>query len=101
MSDGGKNGRLVLHSRVSGKLAEIERLRGALAFLHANGEVYEGPYVDGKKHGQWTERFADGQVEEGPYVDDKRHGLWTIRPADGSCFKLEYSAGVRVKEESC
>ena len=33
MSDGGKNGRLVLHSRVSGKLAEIERLRGALAFL--------------------------------------------------------------------
>ena len=33
MGDGGKNSRVVLHPRVSGKRAEIERLRGALAVL--------------------------------------------------------------------
>ena len=53
-----------------------------LAFGATNG-LGEGPYVDGKRHGDWVIRFADGFVGEGPYADGKRHGDWIIRRADG------------------
>ena len=45
--------------------------------------THEGPYVDGKEHGHWVERFADGTVQEGPYVDGEKHGHWVLRSADG------------------
>ncbi len=41
-----------------------------------SGFVSEGTYVDGKKHGHWTERDPGGYVSEGAYVDGKKHGYW-------------------------
>ena len=58
-----------------------------------NGDVYEGPYVDGKRHGQWVLRFASGGVEEGPYVDGKRHGQWVLRKANGDVGEGPYVDG--------
>lgn len=82
MSDGGKNGRLVLHSRVSGKLAEIERQRGALAFLleeidslwesdaiadrlEADGfkDVAKAYRFAAKEHRECAERITRGALE--------------------------------------
>ena len=57
---------------------------------YANGDVYEGPYVDGKWEGRWVERYADGDVYEGPYVDGKREGHWVIRHADGTVAEGPY-----------
>ena len=34
--------------------------------------VMEGPYVNGKMHGRWTERFADGSTK---VVVEFRHGV--------------------------
>ena len=48
------------------------------------GNVDEGPYVDGKKHGDWVFRFANGSVREGPFVDGKNHGRWVFRHANGT-----------------
>jgi len=61
----------------------------------ANGTVLEGPYVDGKRHGDWVWRFADGGVWEGPYVDGKMHGDWVERFADGSVWEGPYRDGER------
>ena len=36
--------------------------------------VEEGPYVDGKRHGEWVVRHDDGTIEEGPYFEGERHG---------------------------
>ena len=37
-----------------------------------SGTVYEGPYVDGERHGRWVIRYADGTVKERTYVNDER-----------------------------
>ena len=54
----------------------------------------EGPYVDGKKHGQWTDRYADGSVSEVPYVDGKVHGRLTVPLGN---FELEFRDGEPVE----
>ena len=41
-----------------------------LAVLPAPAAFAEGPYVDGKPHGQWNLRFADGSTK----VREFRHG---------------------------
>ena len=43
-----------------------------------------GSYVDGKKNGQWEDRFASDFVSIGPYVNDTKHGQWEVRYADGT-----------------
>ncbi len=45
--------------------------------------VSTGPYVDGKRNGDWEEylKFDDGEIyniQKGPYVDGKRNGDWVI-----------------------
>ena len=56
---------------------------GQWVLRFANGDVAEGPVVDDKRHGQWVQRFADGEIHEGPFVDGKQHGQWVLRYADG------------------
>ena len=47
------------------------------------GAVATGPYVNGEKHGKWEERLPDGRVQTGSYVDGKKHGQWEERYPDG------------------
>ena len=47
--------------------------------------VWEGPYVEGKKHGIW-DRSPGGN---GPFVEDKRHGVW-VEGSPGHQFKGPY-----------
>jgi len=60
-----------------------------------NNSAFETPFVNGKKHGRWVERFANGDVFEGPYVDDKRHGDWVLRGADGTVREGPFVDGKR------
>jgi len=69
---------------------------GNWVIRYADGEVHEGPFVDGKKHGQWVLRFADGEVQEGPFWDGEKHGQWK-RTVEGVTFKIEYLYGTMVK----
>ena len=63
----------------------------------ADGGGAEGPYVAGKRDGWWTQRSAHGTVWVGPYVDDKRHGQWSVRFAEGRGKRLEFRDGKRIK----
>lgn len=64
--------------------------------IHWNsGDVDEGPYEDGKKHGRWTERDAGGDVEEGSYMAGRREGRWTRRLAAGTWEEATYADGER------
>ena len=76
------------------------KMHGQWVFRLADGGVQEGPYVDGKKHGQWVLRLADGGVQEGPYVDGKKHGQWVLRWADGRVEHLTYEDGEEVRRSS-
>ena len=66
--------------------------------------MHRGPYIDGKRHGQWVEstdrilarldfddekkilKFPRNDVNKGSYVDGKKHGQWveTNYASDGS-----------------
>ena len=52
-----------------------------------NGEVHEGPYMDGKKHGDWVIRGANGKVEEGPFANSNLHVNWVVRGANGAVLE--------------
>ena len=58
----------------------------------------EGPYVDGRMHGNWVIRYPDGGVDEGPYVDGRMHGNWVIRYADGRVEENLYVDGELATE---
>ncbi len=55
-----------------------------------------GEVRDGKRHGQWTTRFADGRVHEGSYVYGKRHGQWTLRGDGGRTYYADVATGPYV-----
>ena len=69
--------------------------------VRADGIVAEGPYVDGKRQGQWTERYPDGTVREALYDDGKRQGRWTRYDPDGRGIVVEWSRGEEIGRSSC
>jgi len=64
-------------------------------YTYENGNVYEGLWEDGERHGRGTSRYANGNVYEGEYKDDKRNGRGTFRFADGDVYEGEYKDGKR------
>ena len=70
---------------------EAGKQTGRWVVTSSNGQFRdEGSYRDGKREGQWTEKFfsasrAPGDIYDsvsvGPYVNGRRHGFWKISPA--------------------
>ena len=56
---------------------------------------WEGPYVEGERHGPWVESHMSGRWE-GPYVEGERHGDWVVRNRKGKKFRRTYVNGKRV-----
>jgi len=59
------------------------------------GGSYEGPRVDGKRHGHWVFRGKDGTELEGPMVYGKMLGRWVVREPDGTVSEGEVSGGLK------
>ena len=72
---------------------EITGSKGRMRYR--NGEVYEGDFVEGKKHGYGVYRWGDGSVFEGWYIDDKKQGHGKYRTADNRMFEGEWKNGMR------
>ena len=70
------------------------------SFLFPDGRVDEGPLVEGKAHGHWTESYPSGEVWAGPMFEGKRHGHW-VRTAGGSCYINVWRHGDRVESRHC
>jgi len=57
----------------------------------------EGSYKNGKRHGRWIFPFADDLVMEGSFKDGKQHGQWVLRFADGVILRREcYVNGIGI-----
>ena len=68
------SGEGVLRFNEKGKTAK--GITGVEITLSPTANVFQGPFVDGKKHGQWVACSADGDVAEGTYVEGKQRGPW-------------------------
>ncbi len=74
---GGKRGRGSFHSgKRVGRWDEY-----SYGGVHAGRA--EGPYVDGKRHGNWRHDSGGWFISEGPYVNGEEHGFWTERNNEG------------------
>lgn len=59
--------------------------------------LFEGPYVDGAKHGHWVVRFDSGSLLEGLVEDCVKHGRWTFRLANGTTEVTKHLHGELVR----
>jgi len=73
------------------KTDEQGRKQGYWVEEYLFGDVREGPYVDGKRHGHWVWRGADGEVmTERNYVDGVEQGRMVVRYPDGTVRERNY-----------
>lgn len=65
---------------------EGQVVTGAGRVEWANGDVYEGALLRGKRQGQGTLQWANGQRYQGQWQDDKPTGRGQLRFANGNQF---------------
>ena len=72
-------------------------MKGALRLeiVFAKGNVYEGEWKEGKKHGRGKETYATGNVYDGEWLEGRKHGRGKQTLADGSLYDGEFQAGKR------
>jgi len=58
-----------------------------------SGDSYEGNYIDDKKHGLGTYKWATGNWYQGNFVYDKREGYGEMHWKDGTVYKGEWKDG--------
>ena len=75
---------------------EDDAQHGVGLFAWHGGESYEGAFVLGAMTGEGRLWFADGYVYHGPFVDGKRHGQGTTTTPDGSKEVAEWRKGKLV-----
>ena len=92
-SSPGKDTTIASHAR-----STSEQARSHTTVQFPDGSVAQGPVVEGKRHGYWTERLPDGSVQAGPYVRDRRHGRWILKYTDGRVQEGPFVAGKRYGE---
>ena len=51
-----------------------------------DGNVYEGNYKGGRRHGQGTAKWASGDMYVGQFENDKKHGRGTFTFANGDMY---------------
>jgi len=52
-------------------------------YRYANGDIYEGQWVDNKKYGLGKFTYAAGSVEEGRWVDNQQKSFFTFETRTG------------------
>ena len=71
----------------------------------ANGESYEGQFIEGQKHGRGVYKWANGDIYSGLFYQDKRSGLGTYQWQEGGYYRGDWGSdrmdglGLLVKDE--
>lgn len=64
-------------------------------FIYADGRIYEGGWLEGKRHGHGVYTWPDGDKFEGEYVDDKKHGHGVYTWANGARYEGNWFKDMR------
>lgn len=73
-------------------------VEGKTAVRLPKSMIYVGDFVDGKRTGKGTDRFANGSVYEGDWVDNKQSGKGTYTWANGDVYEGDFVNGSRTGE---
>ena len=69
---------------------DVTNIQGEFRVTYANGEVFEGEYVDERRHGIGEYHYLDGSVYEGEFFKDRRQGFGIFTRTDGSIYEGEW-----------
>lgn len=61
--------------------------------IYKSGDIYEGEFLDGKRHGTGKIVYASGDVYEGEFAQNKRHGTGAVQYTDGRSYTGEWKDG--------
>lgn len=81
-----EEGRFQLFPEDGGVLETSRGFTGKARAQYADGSVFEGNYVKGRREGFGVYTHASGDKFEGEYSNDKRHGTGRMEFADGGFF---------------
>lgn len=65
-------------------------LTGRGMYLWANGDLYEGSFVEGKPHGKGTFRYSNGGVYSGFFKNGKYHGRGKMQYSNGDVYEGDW-----------
>ena len=63
--------------------------------VYQNGRVYEGEWVDDRRHGRGYERFSNGNIYQGYYIEGKAHGKGVYHWQHGEVYDGEWVNGIK------
>ncbi|GMH90999.1 hypothetical protein TrST_g6869 [Triparma strigata] len=69
---------------------DVSNIQGEFRVTYQNGEVYEGEYVDERRHGIGEYHYLDGSVYEGQWFKNRRQGFGVYTTDDGSVYEGEW-----------
>ena len=64
---------------------------------YTNGDIYEGDWVNDKRHGRGKMIYKTGDIYEGNWVNDKRHGKGEIIYANGLIHNGDWENDESIK----
>lgn len=60
----------------------------------SNGDMYEGEWKNGKKHGKGVYHFNNQSVYEGDFYEGYRHGQGEYRFKNGKVLQTEWAKDI-------
>eukprot|EP00118_Oscarella_pearsei_P000853 m.5968 g.5968 ORF g.5968 m.5968 type:complete len:926 (+) comp14594_c0_seq1:56-2833(+) len=79
----------------SGLMLQDWRRQGGVSMVSPPLSLYEGEYVNGRRHGRGTQTWADGSLYEGDYENGKRHGNGIHKWKNGERYEGSYVEDTR------
>lgn len=70
-------------------------------YLIEDGNTYAGAFVEGRRQGQGSMKYADGSAYVGAFTEGRPHGQGTMKYADGSVYRGEFVRGRRHGHGKC
>ena len=66
-------------------MVNLKRVRrmGNSIYKYADGNVFDGDWDDGYKHGKGIFNYANGDINDGGYKHDRKHGKGVMKYANG------------------
>ena len=93
--------RLLQEQERKRKEAEMREAEFENSIAELSNGVYEGAFLDGKRHGLGTRRYGNGDVYTGGWKEGKKSGHGTIRFADSSFFSGHFHQGLCLSLSAC
>jgi hypothetical protein len=79
-----------------------DRYSGLGSMIDANGDRYDGVWVDGRRQGRGTQRYvANGERYQGIWMRDQRHGRGRHYFSDGTVYDGQWRNNTRDGKGKC